>query len=520
MAMTPATSGTDTRFFGHPKGLQTLFFTEMWERFSYYGMRAFLMLFMVAPTENGGLGIDAPTAGLIYALYTSAVYVLSVPGGWIADRFLGQQRAVFIGGVFIMVGHLVLAMPSGGTFYLGLGLVAIGTGFLKPNISTMVGQLYGKDDIRRDAGFSIYYMGINIGAFAAPFICGGFLAEGKMIRGFLDSMGVSPNNAWHLAFAAAAVGMLIGLIQYNVGRAHLGDAGKHPVPAKNPSEASLNKKILVGVVSFFLLLPALLATVHYTGVMILTADGIKTGTSIFYGIMSVAVFSALYFIGAENRDERNRVLVMLVLFLCAIVFFACFEQAGSVLTLFASENTDRNVFGWEFPASVYQSCNSVFVILFAPVFAWLWLHLAKKGTEPVPTMKFAIGVILVGVGCAIMIIPGANAVAGKLSGPWWLVGIFLVHTFGELCLSPVGLSSMSRLAPERWGGLVLGVWFLGSAIGNFLSGLAVGWSESMPKDQFFTMMAGIPIGLGLLLAVFAKRIFGIIKQSPATSSGH
>jgi proton-dependent oligopeptide transporter, POT family len=519
MNQTPATRA-DGGFFGHPRGLQTLFFTEMWERFSYYGMRAFLTLFVAASVEAGGLGMGATTAGLIYGLYTSSVYLLSVPGGWIADRFLGQQRAVFVGGVLIMTGHIVLAIPAHSTFYLGLALVALGTGLLKPNISTMVGQLYGKDDGRRDAGFSIFYMGINLGAFLAPMICGTYLAQSEGFRETLLNAGIAPRNAWHFAFAAAAVGMGIGLVQYVLGKKHLGDAGKHPVVARTPVESMRNKQILVAIIATFVGVPALVASLHYGGQIVVTADALGSVMDYVYIGTALIVFGGLYFFGAENSDERRRLIVMFVLFLSAIVFFACFEQAGSVLTLFAEKFTNREIFGWKFGSTLYQSCNSIFVVMLAPVFAVIWVTLAKKGKEPVTPFKFALGMIFVGLGCLIMVIPGRAAVNGQLSGPFWLVGLYLAQTLGELCLSPVGLSSMSRLAPARWGGLVLGIWFLGSSIGNYFAGRAVKLSESMAYDDFFLLNAAIPIGLGIILALLAKPIFGILKQSPPPPSGH
>ncbi len=510
----------DRAFFGHPRGLSTLFFTEMWERFSYYGMRAFLLLFMVAPVEAGGLGIGAAQAGVIYGLYTSMVYLLSVPGGWIADRFLGQQKAVLYGGVLIMSGHIVLAVPAVGTFYFGLALVALGTGLLKPNISTIVGQLYGPEDKRRDAGFSIFYMGINIGAWLAPILCGTYLAESEHFRHLLAGMGIAPRSAWHFAFGAAAVGMAAGLVQYNFGRKYLGSAGRERVPPENDKQARQNRQILVAVIALFIGVPALLVILNAVGTMTITQEQLGGIIDYTYFGLVIGVF-VLLFLFCRNSDEIRRLVVIVVLFLAAMIFWACFEQAGSVLTLFAKEHTDRNFFGWQFGSTLYQQFNSVFVVMLAPVFAWLWVTLAKKGVEPVTPLKFALGMFFVGVGYLVMLPAAKMAVTGVKSGPYWLVGLYLVHTIGELCLSPVGLSAMSKLAPARWGGLVLGIWFLAASMGNYLAGRAVGLSVSMRLDSYFLLVAAIPIGLAVLLALLAKPIHGLLRQgSDAASSSH
>src|SRR5688572_16811432 len=257
----------DTAFFGHPRGLSTLFFTEMWERFSYYGMRAVLVLFMTAPLAVGGLGFSDSRAGLVYGMYVGVVYILSLPGGWIADRFLGQRRAVLHGGVLIMIGHIFLAIPSIGTFYAGLAFIALGTGLLKPNISTMVGQLYTPEDKRRDSGFAIYYMGINIGALGGTFLVG-FLGQSATFRGILTDIGISPKTAWHFGFGAAAVGMALGLVQYMIGDRHLKDAGLHPVPPESPQAAARNRQILIAILASLVAIPALVAGLHLLGVNI------------------------------------------------------------------------------------------------------------------------------------------------------------------------------------------------------------------------------------------------------------
>jgi proton-dependent oligopeptide transporter, POT family len=499
-------------FFGHPRGLKTLFFTELWERFSYYGMRAFLVLYMVTDPEVGGLGLSPTHAGLIYGLYTSMVYMLSVPGGWIADRFLGQQRAVLLGGIGIMSGHIVLAIPAVSTFYLGLALVALGTGLLKPNISTLVGQLYGTEDGRRDAGFSIFYMGINIGAFLAPLVCGAYLAESESFRGLLASIGISPRAAWHFAFGAAAVGMFFGLVQYLVGLKYLGEAGKHPVKAASGAEQRRNWQILAAIVAIFLGVPILVGVLAQLGTITITPEGLGGVMDYVYVGTAVFVFTLLFAFGVRNSDERRRLVVIVVLFVAAIVFWASFEQAGSVLTLFAANHTNREILGWSFGVTVYQSLNSIFIIALAPLYAWMWVALARRQREPVTPLKFALGMFFVGVGYLVMVPAAKTVLGGGLAGPYWLVGLYFMHTVGELFLSPVGLSAMSKLAPARWGGLVLGIWFLASSIGNYLAGRAVGLSESMPLDDYFLLVAAIPIFLSIVLALLARPIHGLLRK--------
>ena len=306
----------------HPPGLSTLFFTEMWERFSYYGMRAFLVLFMVAPISAGGLGFSDPRAGMIYGLYTSMVYLLSVPGGWLADRYLGQQQAVLAGGLLIAAGHVSLALPALPTFYLGLCLVAAGTGLLKPNISTLLGRLYEKADVRRDAGFTIFYMGINLGAFAAPLVCGTWLAESEAVRGWLKGLGLPPSAAWHAAFGAAAVGMLLGLTQYILGRSRLGGAGLPPErPASAPSARSI-AMILGG--GFLLLLVFGLVFRSFAP----SAETVGKIFDVLLPLLAVGTLIGLFLFGPQSAQERKQMLVILILFAAAAVFWGCFEQAG------------------------------------------------------------------------------------------------------------------------------------------------------------------------------------------------
>ena len=504
-AAAPTSSEADNAFFGHPRGLSTLFFTEMWERFSYYGMRAILILFMTAPLATGGLGFDTATAGPIYALYTSMVYLVALPGGWFADRVIGQQRAVFWGGVVIMCGHISLAMEGIPFFLLGLFLVIIGTGLLKPNISTIVGQLYSAEDRRRDAGFSIYYMGINLGAAISPFVCG-WLAQSAGFRGMLQGWGLDPARSWHWGFGAAAVGMFLGLVQYRLGRGHLrgaGSAANDPLSDGARRTAIMALVALVAVGTIILLL---------TGNTALSSVPTVNRTVAFILLVApVAFFAWLLTAGSRDRDERKRHLVILVLFLGASVFWAAFEQAGSTLNLFAQRSTRTSILGFDFPASWFQSANAAFIILLAPVFAWLWIRLGNR--EPSSPGKFTIGLLFVSLGFAILIPAARLAGAGNQVSPMWLVLTYLLHTIGELCLSPVGLSAMTKLAPMRYAGLMLGVWFLASSVGNFIGGNVSGFYETFTTDQIFMAVAGFTLAMCLVLAFFVKPIKRMLARA-------
>lgn len=512
---TPERTGADTAFFGHPRGLSTLFFTEMWERFSYYGMRALLILFMTAPVAAGGLGFDARNAGTIYSLYTAFVYLVSLPGGWIADKLLGLRRSVFIGGVIIMFGHISLAIPSVASFYLGLVLVVIGTGLLKPNISALVGQLYSPDDARRDAGFSIYYMGINIGALVAPLVCG-TLAQSDWFKALLTRWGFDPTSSWHWGFGAAAVGMFLGLVQFVLTGNFLGNAGAPPARSHHDDELRQTRKQLLTGLAVTAGLFALGGTLVSTGVLELNADNLSLITGIGYVIVTIAYFAAL-FAQEWTPVERNRLIVVGVLFICAAVFWSAFEQAGSSLNLFADRYTRNTLFGINFPSSYFQSLNSFFVILLAPLFAWLWIWLAKRNLEPSSPVKFALGLLGVGIGFVILVPPAltlASAPDGTRVSPMWLVMVYLVHTIAELCLSPVGLSTVTKLAPERVVGQMMGVWFLGASVGNFAGGQIASLFETFPLPQLFLSVfatAGISSLILFALVKPIRNLMGGIK---------
>jgi POT family proton-dependent oligopeptide transporter len=462
----PTNARWDRSFFGHPRGLSTLFFTEMWERFSYYGMRALLILFMTATVAHGGLGFPTSKAGAIYGVYVGLVYLSNLPGGWIADRIVGQRRAVLYGGIVIALGHFLMAVPQIGSFYAGLACIVVGTGLLKPNISTMVGELYTRADIRRDAGFSLFYMGINLGAMLSPLVCG-YLGE---------------NINWHYGFGAAGVGMVLGITQYVLGGRYLGDAGK--APAATPGDLRTFKVAL----AWILLLFAAIGLTVATHILVMSAESISNAFAILLAAVVVVFFVRLLTDTRYTPAERKRLWAILVLFIAAALFWSAFEQAGSTLNLFAERNT--NLHAWDFHlwgkfrASYFQSVNSIFIILLAPVFGWIWIKLAHR--NPSVTAKFAFGLLFAGLGFAVLV-----PVAGSTgASPWWLVASYLLSTIGELCLSPVGLSAMTRLAPPQAVGMMMGVWFLAASVGGFIGGRIASLYESFPLPTLFSLVAG------------------------------
>lgn len=467
---------------GQPRGLSPLFFTEMWERFSFYGMRAFFATFMEAPLIAGGLGYDEAQSGAVLAMYLSTVYLMSLPGGWIADKYLGQKRAVFLGGVIIMIGHILLAVPSTPIFYLGLVALVIGTGFLKPNVSTMVGQLYTKKDPRRDGGFSIFYMGINVGAFVSPIICG-YLAQSENFKAFLASHGISPSSSWHFGFAAAAVGMFFGLIIFRFGTRSLVGVGDPPVTPE-PSQRAKNLKTLLAIVGAIVALPVLLTTVHFTGMYALNQQRIAN----VFGVMLLGVFLgtfALLYRHARSEKERKGVAAMFTLAIGCVAFFALFEQAAGTMNAFAEKRTDNHAFGNPFPSAWYQSINSVFIILLSPLFAWFFTKVAAKKLPFNDIKKFGVSLIFMGLAFVFML-PAANSVGVS---PLYLVMFYFMSTMGELFLSPVGLSSMSKLAPQSAGGLVMGVWFMSTANGDYIAGRVHGLTGDVALDKLFIWLA-------------------------------
>lgn len=505
-------------WFGHPAGLSTLFLTEMWERFSYYGMRALLMLYMTTATTktveredvawivrlflpegqseivNGGLGLDVATAAAIFGLYTSLVYIMALPGGWVADNLWGQRKAVWVGGWIIALGHLTMAVPTTPAFFLGLVLIICGTGLLKPNVSTIVGELYPKGGARRDAGFSIFYMGINLGALLGPLIT--------------STLGEGYN--WHWGFASAGIGMLLGLYQFR-SRAHLlGDAGL--VKTEDPPARLAAKSrgffgaffaVVVGVVAFGYLVS--------TGVIPATLAEIATVLGYAVLIIIAGYFVYLWTMGGHTREENRRLGVIFWLFLLIAVFWSGFEQAGSSFNLFGRDYTDRNILGWLMPAGFLQSVNSLFIILLAPVFGSLWVWLERRNRNPSIPMKAGLGLVGLAMGFFVLAWGAANASADNLVSPAWLVVTYFFHTVGELCISPIGLSAITKLSPASRVGQMMGVWFVGAALGNLFAGLVAGRLADLAPAPLFHNVA-VTIGIvgivGLLAAPWVKRLTG------------
>lgn len=539
-----------------PPGLRTLFFTEMWERFSYYGMRAILTLFMTAPLAVGGLGMRPEQAAPIYAMYTSLVYLMSIPGGWIADNLLGQRKSVFYGGIVIMIGHILLAMHGLPFFFSGLGCVILGTGLLKPNISAIVGQLYEEKDERRDSGFSIFYMGINMGAFSAPLVCG-FLAQNPWFRKQLESWGMNPSNAWHWGFGAAAVGMFFGLVQYLATGKNLGDAGLKPAPPRDPDDTARRRRTFWIGATIFGVLAATVAGLGLAKPDLLTRENINNAYCVLLVLVVIGFFGRLFFAGRWTSSERNRLYVIAILFAAAAVFWGVFEQAGSTLTIFAELSTDNKVPGvGRFESSWWQSVNAALIVLLAPAFSWLWIALGRR--NPSYGTKFAIGLLFVGLGFLWLvmgaklftedwkdyvaknrdvIVAAAEKHGVKLNAekievsqvneiianaekaeekdilpPWnrvgvhWLFFVYLLHTIGELCLSPVGLSAMTKLAPARVVGQMMGVWFLASSIGNYLGGSVAGYYERLELPTLLLVVACSAFVMAAVMFVLVRPI--------------
>jgi POT family proton-dependent oligopeptide transporter len=475
---------------GHPRALSTLFFTEMWERFTFYGLRALLVLFLVDAVDNGGYGLDDKTATAIYGLYTAAVFMAALPGGWIADRLIGAQRAVMIGGTLMTIGTLMLAIPGPKQlFFGGLVVIILGVGLLKPNVSTLVADLYPEGGGRRDAGFTIFYMGINLGAFIGPLIAGWLAAR----------------YGWRTGFLAAAIGLPIGLLQFWLSRRLFNGAGA--TPNRNDGGAGLAADWRR--LGLALAVLATVAAVLFSGLVHLDPTRLAQGAA--YVLVGMAALYFLYLFTGAGLDavERKRMIVVLVMFLAVASFWSGYEQAGSSLNLFAKRHIDRMVGGFEIPAGWFQSVQPAFVILLAPVFSALWVRLAQRQMDPAAPLKFAFGLLLMGLGFLFMV-AAANIVAGGASAPAYLLILtYLLTVFGELCVSPVGLSTVTKLAPARLMGQMMGVWFLGSSLGKLMAGLIAGGFDpdnlaAMP-DRFLGIVF-FACGIGAVLLLISPRI--------------
>ncbi|MGD9485568.1 peptide MFS transporter [Streptomyces sp. TRM70308] len=483
-----ATPGGDATFFGHPRGMATLFMTEMWERFSWYGMRAILVLYLVASVLDGPLEDREALAASIYGVYNATVYMTSMPGGWVADRLWGARKAVLVGGIVIAAGHYTLALPSDVAFFIGLGLIAVGTGLLKPNISAMVGGLYvGQSGARRDAGFTLFYMAINIGALAAPLVVG--------------TLGQKVN--WHLGFGVAGVGMTLAVVQYVLGGKHLGDIGKHPSNPATPAEKrrALHRTLLWGGIAVAALLADLALGTF-------TVEHVVNLLAVLGIVLPIGYFWVMFRSPKLTAEDRPKIIAFVWFFVTAVLFWMIYDQSGSLLTIFADTKTDRSIGGWEFPASWFQSVNPVYVIILAPIFAALWVRLARRNREPSTPVKFGLAMLLIGGSFGLMGLAGAAAAASDTNKVtvFWLLGVYLVQTLGEMCLSPVGLSLSTKLAPKEFVSQIMGLWFLATATGNALNGWVTRLNGPLGDALYYTMWAVVAVAAGLAFMAGARRM--------------
>ena len=485
-----APSSLDSAFFGHPKGLQTLFLTEMWERMSYYGMRGLLVLFMTAAMQEGGLAMTTATATAIYGLYTASVYFMGLPGGWIADRLIGGQKAIWYGGIIIMCGHIVLAIPSHDTFFIGLILVVLGTGLLKPNIGAVVGQLYSKEDERRDAGYALYYMGINIGSLIGYAVCG-YLGE---------------KVGWHYGFGAAAIGMAFGLIYFRLTTENLQGVAAQPAQSLS-TQGESRAKLAIGA---FILALAAVTLLTMNGSISINAPRVRDIAQYAFMAIFFIAFAYIYFLGNLSKVEKKGMLALLLVCVASTCFWLGFEQSGSSLTLFTRDFTNLNMLGFEIPVSWFQFANPFFIIVLTPFFAAYWIRLGQRWVTPGYGIKCAIGLAIMGSGFIVMVL-AANIAAGGASAPaFYLILTYFLHTVGELWLSPIALSAVSKLAPARYIGQMMGVFVLTYSMGNIIASTIAGnYNAENVADlpNLYQQIATISIGAAavvLLVAMFTK----------------
>ncbi len=471
----------------HPKGLKTLFFTEMWERMSYYGMRGILVLFMTASILDGGLDFSNASASAIYGIYAASVYLATLPGGWIGDNLFGQQKTILYGGIIIMLGHLSLAIPNINSFYMGLILVVIGTGLLKPNISALVGSLYENNTELRQSGFTIFYMAINIGSILGFFICG-YLGE---------------NIGWHYGFGAAGIGMALGLMQYIYNMKLLEGYGAEPFNKVSVIEKNKYNKIIL----FTLLFIILITVSGLLGLWKINPIPFANMLTVIITLISLSYFFYIFVFGNLDKNEKKRIVMIFILFIGAALFWSGFDQAGSSFNIFAKEYTDRIVFGWEYPASWLQILNPLFVVILSPFMSYLWIFLGKRMLDPSLPFKFGLGLIFMAIGFLVIAIGAQIALSEGLAGAKWLLITYLLHTIGELTLSPIGLAAISSLSPKKYVGQMMGVWFLASSLGAIIAGLISGQAtnqglNSMP--ELFNQVAISASFCGLILLIIAR----------------
>ncbi|MFF3565976.1 peptide MFS transporter [Streptomyces sp. NPDC002574] len=481
--------GSGGSFLGHPRGLATLFMTETWERFSYYGMRALLVLYLTASVADGGLGMKAATAGAIYSVYTATVYLLAMPGGWFADRLWGPRRTVAIGGTIIMIGHFLLAVPVSASFFVGLVFIAVGSGLLKSNISTMVGQLYpDRNDPRRDGGFTIFYIGINLGAFLAPLVIGT----------------VGQNVDWHLGFALAGVGMGLGLAQFLLGTKHLAPVSSEvPTPLDTAERAGMMKKALLWLVAAVVFYGVITFTGHFT------INWVLWPLSLLGLALPTYYFTRIRRDQELTSDEKTKVTGYIWFFVVAAVFWMIYDQSGSTLTVFASDHTSSKLWGFHFPESWFQSLNPLFVMALAPVFALLWVKLGRK--NPSTTVKFALGLVGIGASFVVMMLAQAAASGDVRVTPLWLAVVYLIQTAAELCLSPVGLSVTTKLAPVKYASQMMGLWFLAVTAGDCVAAilqLVIG--DGFLSETSFAIQGGVALAAGVAFVAYRKRVISLM----------
>lgn len=503
LAESAGASGEKT-IFGHPLGLFPVSVTEMWERMSYYGMRGLLVLFMTAAIAEGGLEIATATAVAIYGLYTASVYFMGLPGGWIADRLIGSQKAIWYGGIVIMCGHIVLAIPSEQTFYLGLVLVVLGTGLLKPNISAVVGQLYRAEDPRRDSGYALYYMFINIGSLIGYTVCG-WLYE---------------NQGVHWAFGASAIGMALGLVIFYFKQGDLKGAGAAPTAPMSPQGQKTSWTIIAAVVALIGVVTALILTGS------LSFDPIVASKFVAYTFVGIFViyFAWVYFLGGLSPVEKRGMWAFLLICIASTMFWSGFEQAGSSLNLFGRDFTDRTFGDFELPTTWLQNANPFFIITLTPFFAAFWVWLGKRMMTPGYGLKMGAGLIIMGLGFVVMVFAAQAASQGKVA-IFWLVLTYFLHTVGELTLSPISLSAVSKLSPKRYLGQMMGLFVLTYSMGNIIAGLMAGGFDPENVEQMpdlFKMIATFAIGVGavvFLIGMFSKKWEKEVEDANVAAEG-
>lgn len=478
-----------TGFFGHPKGLFTLFFTEFWERFSYYGMRAILVYYMYYEVSKGGLGLDQKTALAIMSIYGSLVYMSGIIGGWLADRVFGTAKAVFFGGILIMFGHIALAIPGNVTFFfVSMVLIVIGTGLLKPNVSSVVGEIYSETDARRDSGFSIFYMGINLGAFISPLIVGSVM-----------------KTSFHLGFGIAAVGMFFGLLLFVLTKKkNLGLAGTHIANPLSPAE---KKKTMIIFGLAILIIGGLIAVAIPAGM--LTFESFITLVGILGILIPSSYFIVMYRSPQTTDTERSRLIAYIPLFIASVMFWAIQEQGSTILANFADKRTQLNFAGIHISPAWFQSLNPLFIITLAPVFAWMWVKLGKR--QPSIPQKFSLGLLFAGLSFLVILLPAYFGGADALVNPLWLVLSYLIVVLGELCLSPVGLSATTKLAPAAFSAQTMSLWFLSNAAAQALNALVVKFYSAENEMFYFGIIGGASIVLSVILFILAPKIEGFMK---------